>query len=45
MIGALVTGLGLILINQAESDKQVAIGGVIAGLGANMVLKSMPTEK
>lgn len=38
MIGWLTTALGLVMIHNASDDKQVAIGGVVAGMGANIVL-------
>lgn len=38
MIGWLTTALGLLMINNAKDDKQVAIGGVVASVGANMVV-------
>lgn len=38
MIGWLTTALGLVMIHNAEDDKQVAIGGVVASIGANIVV-------
>lgn len=37
MISWLTTALGLLMISNAKDYKQVAIGGVVASVGANMV--------
>lgn len=44
MIGLLVTGLGLAAIGCAKGEKELAIGGVIAGFGANLLAKELSND-
>lgn len=39
MMGWISTVLGLVMIHNARDSKQITIGGVIAGMGANMVAR------
>lgn len=45
MIGVVATAFGLLMINRAESDKQIAIGGIVASLGVNMLAHDYRTSK
>lgn len=45
MMGWVSTVLGLVMIHNAKDDKQVAIGVVVAGMGANMVARQYTQSK